>query len=112
MGGGREGILKMEDKEKLAYFIGTIASIIIIVCLIPQLISIIRKRSAKDISVESYLLLLSGQTLWGIYGGLKNDIQLIVSNVISCVITVCIIILSCYYKNMNDTGEDSEELME
>jgi MtN3 and saliva related transmembrane protein len=100
----------MEDKEKVAYFIGTIASIIIIVCLVPQLLSIIKKRSARDISVESYLLLLSGQILWGVYGGLKNDIQLIVSNVISCMITISIIILACYFKNNND--DEQEELIE
>jgi MtN3 and saliva related transmembrane protein len=103
----------MEDKEKVAYFIGTIASIIIIVCLIPQLLSIIKKRSARDISVESYLLLLSGQILWGVYGGLKNDIQLIVSNVISCMITTGIIILACYFKgNDEDEQEQEEELIE
>lgn len=105
----------IEAKEKAAYFIGSIAGIIIVICLIPQLVSIIKKKSAKDISVESYLLLLCGQTLWGIYGGLKNDIQLIVSNVVSCIITIHIIILACYYKNnsKNDNASDNnnEELI-
>lgn len=105
----------MEDintKEKVAYFIGSIAGVIIVICLIPQLVSIIKKKSAKDISIESYLLLLTGQTLWGIYGGLKNDIQLIVSNVVSCIITIHIIILACYYKNDSNDNESNEDLIQ
>lgn len=96
------------ENETIAYIIGTIAGVIIVICLIPQLISIIKNRSAKDISVESYLLLLTGQLLWGIYGVLKWDIQLIVSNIVSCVITLNIIILACYYKSVDDVRDDEE----
>lgn len=106
-------IQQIQNKEKAEYFIGSIAAVIIVLCLVPQLISIIKKKSAKDISIESYLLLLTGQLLWGIYGGLKGDIQLIVSNIISCVITINIIILGCYYKNINkEENYDEEDLIQ
>ena len=97
------------ENDTIAYIVGTIAGVIIVICLIPQLLSIIKNRSAKDISIESYLLLLTGQLLWGIYGVLKWDIQLIASNIVSCVITLNIIILGCYYKGIN-TIRDEEEV--
>lgn len=97
------------ENDTITYIVGTIAGVIIVICLIPQLVSIIKNKSAKDISIESYLLLLTGQLLWGIYGVLKWDIQLIASNIVSCVITLNIIILACYFKGIN-TLRDEEEI--
>ena len=77
--------------------IGICGGILVIVCLIPQFVKIIQNKSAKDISLVMYILLFIAQILWTIYGILKNDLQVMITNIISSVITMLIIILSIYY---------------
>lgn len=78
--------------------LGYIASLLIIICYLPQIIKIIRTKEAKDISIEMYLLLLSGQILYTFYGILKKDIPIIVVNLIGGTLNLFIIGLSLYYK--------------
>lgn len=78
--------------------LGYIASLLIIICYLPQIIKIIRTKEAKDISIEMYLLLLSGQILYTFYGILKKDIPIIVVNLIGGTFNLFIIGLSLYYK--------------
>jgi MtN3 and saliva related transmembrane protein len=77
--------------------IGIIAGILIIISFIPQLITIIKNKSAKDVSVPMYLILLIAQILWMVYGILKFDLQIIVTNAITSLMTILIIGCSIYF---------------
>ena len=44
--------------------IGIVASILIILCYIPQVIKIYKTKTAEDISLEMYLILLVAIILW------------------------------------------------
>ncbi len=79
--------------------IGIIAGLLIIVSFIPQLFTIIKNRSARDISIAMYLLLLVAQILWMVYGILKSDLQIIATNAITAFLTILIIGLSLYFNS-------------
>ena len=77
--------------------IGICGGILVIICLIPQLVKIIQNKSANDISLIMYILLFIAQLLWMTYGILKNDIQVMITNVISAFISMLIIICAIYF---------------
>lgn len=71
---------------------------LIIISFIPQLVTIIQNKSSKNISISMYLLLLIAQTLWLIYGLLKNDLQIILTNACTAFITILIIVFTLYFR--------------
>ncbi len=77
--------------------IGMIGGILIVISFVPQLVIIIHNKSAKDISIVMYLILLAAQLLWVIYGILKNDFQIIITNIITSFINMLIIGFTLYY---------------
>lgn len=79
--------------------VGYLGGALIIISLLPQLIKIIKTKSAKDIALETYLLLIVAESLWIFYGFLKNDIEIIVTNIVSLFLTILITILTIYYQN-------------
>jgi MtN3 and saliva related transmembrane protein len=81
--------------------IGLIAGILLIISLIPQLIQIITSKSSKDVSIFMFIILLVSEILWLIYGVFKTDLQLIVTNGVTSIITLLIIIFSWMYNKNN-----------
>jgi MtN3 and saliva related transmembrane protein len=79
--------------------IGIIAGLLIIISFIPQLITIIKNRSSRDISIIMYFLLLVAQILWMVYGILKSDLQIIMTNAITSFLTILIIGFSLYFNS-------------
>lgn len=84
--------------------IGLIAGLLIIISFIPQLTTIIRNKSAKDISVLMYVVLLVAQILWLVYGILKNDLQVTITNAVTSVITILVICFAVYFNYYNSTA--------
>jgi MtN3 and saliva related transmembrane protein len=41
--------------------------------LLPQVARVVRTRETKDLSLPSFVIMLSGAALWGIYGLIIND---------------------------------------
>jgi MtN3 and saliva related transmembrane protein len=68
------------------------------VSLLPQLIKLIREKKAEDISLFYLIILLCGLILWIIYGVRKDDVPIIVTNAVSLVINVMVLILGAKYK--------------
>jgi MtN3 and saliva related transmembrane protein len=83
--------------------IGYTACFLTVINLIPQLIKIIKNKSSKNISVVSYTILSLGLILWAIYGFMKKDIVLIVTNCLSVFITILIIFSIFYFKEETET---------
>jgi MtN3 and saliva related transmembrane protein len=90
--------------------IGTIGGLLIIISFIPQLIVIVKNKSAKDVSISTYVILLIGQILWIIYGILRNDLQVIVTNIITTFLTIFIIIFSLYFNYLHLNSLDFNSL--
>ncbi len=87
------------NKDNINKVIGFIGCILIILSLTPQLIIIIQNKSSKNISLYTYYVLFIAQCIWSVYGVLNNDLQITITNVLSSIITIMIIILALYYKD-------------
>jgi MtN3 and saliva related transmembrane protein len=89
----------MNDSEIFnPFYIGIAAGIFTAASLLPQLIKIIREKKAETISFGMLFILLAGLALWITYGALTDDMPLIITNSLSLVINVLIIIFSVKYK--------------
>jgi MtN3 and saliva related transmembrane protein len=67
----------------LLEILGFIAAILTTMSFLPQALRIRRQRSAADVSLTMYLMMVTGQTLWLIYGFVIGSPSLIAANVVS-----------------------------
>lgn len=79
--------------------IGIVAGGLIILSFIPQLVTIIKNKSAKDVSISMYFVLLIAQILWIAYGVLRNDLQIIITNSVTSFITILILCFCSYFNS-------------
>ena len=79
-------------------WIGLAASILTTLAAIPQLVKIIKEKSAENISLMWVLILFTGLCAWVYYGILKKDIIIFVSNTIAAIINAGIAISAIKYK--------------
>ncbi len=79
-------------------YIGLVAAALTSFAGLPQLIKIIRMRETRDISLEMYIMLAAGVSLWLIYGTFQSDLPLIIGNIVALTINLGILILKIKYK--------------
>lgn len=68
---------------------------------LPQLIKIIKTKQVRDVSIIMFSMMGLGIILWFIYGIYKNDMPIIIANIISFVLILTIIILKLKYRKRN-----------
>ncbi|MES2574423.1 MAG: SemiSWEET family transporter [Bacteroidota bacterium] len=74
--------------------IGVLAALFTTAANIPQTYIIIREQSTEHVSVTTYFILLTGTLLWVCYGILKEDWPLILTNGVTSITSIIIIILN------------------
>jgi MtN3 and saliva related transmembrane protein len=85
--------------------IGFTAALLITTANIPQAVKIIRTKSTKGISSWTYGILLLGNICWLIYGILREDLPIILSNSISAGLCGIIWILRLTAKHTDNDFE-------
>ena len=75
----------------LATLIGTVAGTLTTAAYLPQVVKVWRSRSAGDISLQMYILMVTGAALWIVYGALQWDWPIIIANVVSLLFTATIL---------------------
>jgi len=88
--------------DSLIQWIGIGAGALTSASLLPQLFKIHKQKKAEDISIAYLITLLSGLSLWIVYGILRKDIPVIATNIFSVLVNLSTIILSLKYKS-NDS---------
>ncbi|MDQ3681918.1 MAG: SemiSWEET transporter [Bacteroidota bacterium] len=78
--------------------IGLTAGMLTASSLLPQLIKTIKKKEAEEISLVMLLVLLSGISLWIVYGIKRNDFPIIATNSFSLLLNIIMIVLRIKYK--------------
>lgn len=73
--------------------IGLSAAAVTTAANIPQTYKIIKTKSAKDISVVTYSMLLAGFVLWVVYGFIREDYPVLIANSISVLVCSTILFL-------------------
>ncbi len=82
---------------QLETWIGLGASVCTGIAMLPQLIKIYKEKKKGDISYVTLSILMVGLGLWIWYGCLKDDWIIIISNSISLLININIVVLNIIY---------------
>lgn len=95
------------NKELALDIIGYIAAVLITICLVPQLLKIAQTKNVQDISWLTYVILLTAQVLWLVYGIILADLRIIIGNAISCTCSIIILILYFSYNSKKSELNES-----
>jgi MtN3 and saliva related transmembrane protein len=78
--------------------IGLFAGICVTVSVIPQIVKVWRTKKVKAISLMTFSVLTFGIMVWIIYGILKNDLPIIITNSFSFLLNLTMIYFIIYYE--------------
>jgi MtN3 and saliva related transmembrane protein len=76
---------------------GFLAAFCTTIAFVPQLVRVVRHKSAHDISLPTFLLFSLGVFLWLVYGIYAHDKPVIASNGATLILSVSILILKLKY---------------
>jgi len=79
--------------------IGFIAGILTTVAVLPQLIKSWKTKKVMDISPFMFVLLLGGVGMWVVYGIIKNDYPIILTNGISFLLNLSMLVIMLLYQS-------------
>lgn len=88
----------MIDKIEL---IGLLAAILTTIAFIPQVFKVIKTRSSEGLSLTTYLIFITGVSLWLIYGVFKMSFSMILGNGITVLLSSIIIYYILKNRNSN-----------
>lgn len=71
---------------------GIAAGIFTAISMLPQLIKILKEKKAENVSLLMLLVLLGGLALWVVYGFMRDDLPLIVTNSFSFLLNTVVLI--------------------
>ncbi len=83
------------DKTQL---IGIVAGILTAISMLPQLIKIIKEKKAENVSLWMLVILMLGLGMWTIYGLLKKDWPIVVTNAFSLLLNFVLVSFRNKYK--------------
>ena len=77
--------------------IGLMAAICTTGSFLPQVLRAWRTRSTRDVSAWMFALLVTGNTLWLLYGALIGDLPLVIANLVTLGLVSTILALKLRY---------------
>jgi len=77
--------------------IGNSAAVCTTVSFVPQLIRVLRRKSADDISLSMFLLFSTGVALWLVYGLQIGSFPVIAANTVTLALALAILVLKLRY---------------
>ena len=78
-------------------FIGLFAAVCTTSSFVPQVVKAWRSRSTRDMSTAMFTLLVTGNSLWLLYGVLIGDLPIVVANLITLGLVGTILALKLRY---------------
>jgi MtN3 and saliva related transmembrane protein len=78
--------------------LGYAACAVTALTFLPQVIKTWKEKSAKNVSLMMFLIAFANEVMWIAYGVLRNDMVIIVTNVIMIVMCSIMISLKLRYK--------------
>jgi MtN3 and saliva related transmembrane protein len=79
--------------------LGLIAGVCVTVAVVPQLKKAHRTKKVEDVSPVMFLILIIGVFLWVIYGVIRNDFPIIITNGISLCLNGAMFYFILKYRN-------------
>lgn len=77
--------------------LGLVAGLLTTVSFFPQALKTWRSKSARDISLNMFLIFCTGVALWLVYGILIMDIAIILSNIFTLILASSILYFKLKY---------------
>lgn len=81
-----------------AQWIGLAAGLLTTLAFVPQVLKIWRTRSAKDISLRTYVFFSIGVALWLVYGILRQEPPIILWNAVTLVLAIAIVAMKLRFR--------------
>ncbi len=78
-------------------WLGTVAGAITALTFLPQVIKTFKEKSAKDISLAMFIIAAINETMWIVYGFLKADWVIILTNAVVLSFSLIMIVLKFRY---------------
>jgi MtN3 and saliva related transmembrane protein len=78
--------------------IGFIAGTLTTIAFLPQSIKSIKTKETKDLSLLMLIILIIGLVLWIIYGIIKKDLPIIITNVVTIILISIILFIKLKHK--------------
>ena len=78
--------------------IGSVAGICTSVAMLPQLLKVLREKEVENISWGMIVVLLIGVSLWVVYGIIKEEWPIILSNAFSVLVNTTLLIYYFKYR--------------
>ena len=82
-----------------ATILGYTAGVVTTLIFLPQVLKTWKEKSAKDISLLTFLIAAVNQMMWIVYGALRNDLIIILTNSAVLVMSLTMIYLKLRYSN-------------
>jgi len=79
-------------------YIGMLAGFCTTVAFVPQLIKVIKTRTAQGISTSMYLIFISGVILWIVYGIYHNVWPIIIANFFTLLFASAILFVKLFLR--------------
>jgi MtN3 and saliva related transmembrane protein len=79
--------------------LGYTASAVTVFTFLPQVIKTWREKSAKNVSLNMFLIAIANEILWVIYGARIDNMVIIITNVIMMCMATIMISLKLRYRN-------------
>ena len=79
-------------------WVGLVAGFVTTVAFVPQVWKIWKSKSAKDVSLRTYLAFSTGVALWLVYGVMKQEPPIIIWNAITLVLSVAIVAMKLRFR--------------
>lgn len=86
-------------------FIGLFAALMTTISFIPQVIKSWKTKSVEDVSMIMYVILMTGQFSWLVYGILIKSLPLILSDFIVFVLTIIMLFFKFKYKKQKQNQD-------
>ncbi|RYY98246.1 MAG: hypothetical protein EOO11_08655 [Chitinophagaceae bacterium] len=84
------------DKTQI---VGIVAGILTASSLLPQVIKTLKEKKAAEVSIGMLITLMLGVALWIVYGFLRDDLPIIVTNCFSLLVNLTMIGLRLKYRH-------------
>jgi MtN3 and saliva related transmembrane protein len=81
----------------LITFIGLLATAFTVASTVPQIKKALRTKDTEDVSVRFLLILITGLSLWVIYGIGRADIVIVICNSIGASLNIWMLVLKMKY---------------
>jgi MtN3 and saliva related transmembrane protein len=87
----------MNVEKFFVELLGVIAGTLTTISFLPQLVKIVKNKSAKDVSLLMFLIFTLGIFLWLVYGILTLTLAIIIANSVTIILALSILILKVKY---------------